>query len=248
MGRSGTSAFAVYAVKREPRAMICIGYNCNPLSPGKRMRDGCSLGDCQLLQGDPSCANEWTRRPRGWSVRVRETFSIVHFPVRVRVLWPLSLSLWRSLRHSPPPKPRCGASSRGADTSIRTGRRGGECRGVTKIPIFPSVSAVSWLFQRGSVGNIFDLRENGKRGTVKKWVFRFIFFFIFVHFSPVFLNHIPPQPSTTHVPCAMPDIPPFPPISSIFLHPPPPMLPIPPIFLHYPPIPPLFPDTKIPFC
>ena len=35
------------------------------------------------------------------------------------------------------------------------------------------------------------------------------------HFAPIFLNHIPPQPSTTPIPCAMSHSPPhFPPLST----------------------------------
>ena len=53
------------------------------------------------------------------------------------------------------------------------------------------------------MGKIFDLRRNGEVGTVKNGVSS--------HFSPIFsLNHIPPQPSTTHM-CAMPAISPSPP-------------------------------------
>ena len=38
------------------------------------------------------------------------------------------------------------------------------------------------------------------------------------HFPPIFFNHVPPQPSTTHMRCAVPAISPFPPISPHFPH------------------------------
>ena len=44
------------------------------------------------------------------------------------------------------------------------------------------------------MGNIFDLQENGKRGTVKNGYFD-QWFSHFLPFCPIFLNHIPPQPS-----------------------------------------------------
>ena len=64
-----------------------------------------------------------------------------------------------------------------------------------------------------------------KYGAAKKrGVFRPIFLQFFSHFGPTFLNHIPPQPSTTHILCAMPVISSFPPH---FAQPPP----------HFPPFP-----------
>ena len=50
------------------------------------------------------------------------------------------------------------------------------------------------IFTKGTV-KIFDLRENGNDGTVKNGFLS--------HFWPIFLNHIPPQPSITHIPCTM---------------------------------------------
>ena len=76
-------------------------------------------------------------------------------------------------------------------------------------------------FKKGTVRKIFDLRTNGESGTVKNGYFvpfSPIFLPFLSHFcsQPIFLNHIPPQPSTTHIPCAMPAIFLLPPISPIF--------------------------------
>ena len=66
------------------------------------------------------------------------------------------------------------------------------------------------------MGKIFDLRQNGKNGTVKNGYF-VPFSSHFPHLCTIFLKHIPPQPSTTHVPCPLlPPPPQFPPISPDF--------------------------------
>ena len=88
---------------------------------------------------------------------------------------------------------------------------------MAEIPIFASVECDELIFTNGTVGKIFDLRKNGGNGNVKSW-----YFVPFSsHFCPIFLNHIPPQPSTTHILCTMPAI-------------------TPPVFPHFPPFPPFF--------
>ena len=76
-------------------------------------------------------------------------------------------------------------------SSLRTSRRGGECWWVAEIPIFPSVSAVSFIFTKGTAGKIFGPWKNGENGTVKKNGHVIPFCPIFVpflsHFPPIFL-------------------------------------------------------------
>ena len=64
------------------------------------------------------------------------------------------------------------------------------------------------------------LERGGGPGAVKNEYF----VPFFSHFCPSFLNRIPPQPSTIHIPCAMPATSPCPP--------------------HFPPFPPLFPSPS----
>ena len=106
----------------------------------------------------------------------------------------------------------CEASARAA-TAVSAGER-------QKFPLFPSVSAQG---TEGTAGKGVDLRENGGSGTVKNGYF----VPVLSHFGPIFLNHIPPQPSTPHVLWCS---------ACYFPAPPPISLPIPPIFLHFPPI------------
>ena len=84
-------------------------------------------------------------------------------------------------------------------------------------------TAFQLIFTKGTMGKIFDLWENVKRGTVKNGYF--------VPFSPILV----PFPSTTsrHTPCAMPAI----------SHPHP-IAPYSPPFPSIPPISPYFPDSK----
>jgi len=65
------------------------------------------------------------------------------------------------------------------------------------------------IFTKGKCGG--DLRPPEKAGKwdFEKWVFRPMFIPFSSHFCPIFLNHTPPQPSTTHIPCAMLSISPF---------------------------------------
>ena len=106
---------------------------------------------------------------------------------------------------------------------------------VAEIPVGPSVSAVRYVANCGE-----DHRAPGKwgNGDCEKWVF-----------CPIFLNRIAPQPSTTHIPCAMPispSRPPHsPPFSPITPQPPPPLSPpFPPITPPFPPISPPFPPIS----
>ena len=90
------------------------------------------------------------------------------------------------------------------------------------------------IFTKETVGKMFDLRKYGGKWDCDKWVFRPFFLPFFSGFPPIVFNNVPPQPSTTHIPCAMPGISPAPP---------PPPSPI-----HFPPfssICPIFPDSKI---
>ena len=79
---------------------------------------------------------------------------------------------------------------------------------MAKVPAFPSVSAMSWFLHKGIVGKIFDLRKDGETGTAKMGILSHFPIFL----PPIFLNHIPPQPSqpTSGVP------------RPLFPHPPPP--------------------------
>ena len=77
----------------------------------------------------------------------------------------------------------------GQGASIHTGRRGGECRWVAEIPIFPSVSAVRW-------GRSSTSGKMGEMGLRKMD--------ISCHFSPTFLpfqSHFPPTLHNPHLVC-----------------------------------------------
>ena len=78
---------------------------------------------------------------------------------------------------------------------------------MARIPIFASVSAVSCFFlPKGTVGRIFDLRKNRENGTAKMGTLSHVSPILVPfpsHFPPIVRNHIPPQPSTTHIPCAL---------------------------------------------
>ena len=100
------------------------------------------------------------------------------------------------------------------------------------------------IFTKGIVGKIFDLRKDGETETVKMGIFLPFLPFL-SHFCPIFLNNILRQPSTAHIPCAMPAISPSPP-PSISHHPPPPFFSIPPRFPHVSPFSSFSPFYKTP--
>ena len=87
----------------------------------------------------------------------------------------------------------------------------GWCHTTFPTPFHGPLSSVEQLLRFLRTGSLWPRAGssgwtpfgNGKNGTVNKWVFS-------SRFGPIFLNHIPPQPSTTYTPCAMPAVSPFP--------------------------------------